>query len=136
MTQLRDFIEKQRRGLQQKAHPIEQRRKALQAELQQLDDQMAVIQREWEELEKAQHAIGKPKPEPHGSITIKDAILLILKDEPRGMEASAILNELNRRWNVSIERTSFSPQMSRLKNKDRKVIQKGKLYFLKREGPT
>lgn len=122
--------------------PLLKQRLALRKELEQVEAQLESISAEWRELEKAQNAIGRPrKPEPSRAapttLTIKDAILKVLEDHPTGLNANDILREINTKFfDGTIERTSFSPQMSRLKNKDRKVVQRGDLYFKKAEGPA
>lgn len=48
-------------------------------------------------------------------MTLKEMILLVLRTRHRGADALTILDEINARWNVGLERTSLSPQLSRLK---------------------
>ena len=48
--------------------------------------------------------------------TIKEAVLYVLADAPGGMTSQALLDELNERFfSGRIERTSFSPELSRLR---------------------
>jgi hypothetical protein len=61
----------------------------------------------------------------------------VLAEYPKGLTAGDLLKEINNRFfEGQVKRTSFSPQMSRLKGKDRKVIQRGELYFRKAESPA
>jgi hypothetical protein len=142
MPRLRDFLETRMAELKTAGEPLLKRQHALRKELSQIEAELGSIQSEWQELQKANQAIGKSrKPEPTraspSTLTIKDAILKVLEDHPTGLNATGILREINAKYfDGGIERTSFSPQMSRLKNHDRKVVQRGDLYFKKAEGPA
>jgi hypothetical protein len=70
--------------------------------------------------------------------TIMRAIMEVLKEKPEGMAALEILAEINRRYfGGSIVRTSLSPQLSRLKDRDHKIILRGNRWYLAgREEPT
>lgn len=48
-------------------------------------------------------------------MTLKEMILTVLRTRHRGADALSILDEINARWDVGLERTSLSPQLSRLK---------------------
>jgi hypothetical protein len=55
-------------------------------------------------------------------IPIMQAILEILKDKPQGMTAREILVELNAKYfDGELQRHSLSPQLSRLKDRDKKI---------------
>jgi hypothetical protein len=47
--------------------------------------------------------------------TTQEMVLEVLTPEPQGMYALDILAEINRRWLPTLQRTSLSPQLSRLK---------------------
>jgi hypothetical protein len=69
--------------------------------------------------------------------TIMQAVLEVLKHRPEGMTALEILAEINDRYfDGSIVRTSLSPQLSRLKDRDHKVTLRGNRWFLRDEQPT
>jgi hypothetical protein len=141
MTGLRDFIEKQMASVRRAGEPLIQRRESLRAELADIDAKLLHLDAEWRDLEKAAKAIGDRPEEPEvrrvtAGPTIKDAILTVLAEHSKGLGAGDILKEINERFfEGQVKRTSFSPQMSRLK-KDRKVIQRAELYFKKAEGPA
>jgi hypothetical protein len=60
----------------------------------------------------------------------------VLKDHPDGMTALEILHEINTRYFAGrIERTSLSPQLSRLKDRDGKIVLKGNRWLLLPEAP-
>ena len=65
------------------------------------------------------------------TITIKDAILDVLAVAPQGLTSNELLTALNDRFfEGTLVRTSMSPQIARLKNKDHKIRQRGDRYFL------
>jgi hypothetical protein len=142
MTGLRDFIEKRMAAIKTEGEPLRDRRTAIMAELATINARLDAMGAEWQDLLKAAGAIGADQDQeqprrPSSGPTIKEAILKVLLEHPNGMKAGDLLTEINTRFfDGQIERTSFSPQMSRLKNKDRKIIQRGELYFGKREGPA
>lgn len=145
MTRLRDYIEKQRAAIAAQGEPLLERRKILRKEIEEIDAKLKVLDAEWIDLGKAADALGvnevaKPTEERKSEVTIKDAVLMVLADHPKGMTAAEILKTINIKFfNGEVERTSFSPQLSRLKNNDGKIVQKGALYFLaakKEEGPA
>lgn len=49
------------------------------------------------------------------SVTLKQAVLIVLGETRKAMPASDILDAINRRFNADFPRTSLSPQLSRLK---------------------
>ncbi|WKL57899.1 hypothetical protein Q1W73_02655 [Asticcacaulis sp. ZE23SCel15] len=49
------------------------------------------------------------------AITIKEMILTVLAESNYGLDAQAILKEINDRWKKDLVRSSLSPQLSRLK---------------------
>lgn len=49
------------------------------------------------------------------NLTIKQMIVAVLRDTDKSVDANSILYEINSRWKKNIHRTSFSPQLSRLK---------------------
>lgn len=72
------------------------------------------------------------------SPTIMQAVIEVLRSKPEGMTALEILAEINRRYfGGRIVRTSLSPQLSRLKDRDRKITLRGNRWYLAgQEEPT
>ena len=92
---------------------------------------------ELEELDRAASAIGETKTdELKQKPTIKQAVLRVLRDHDGPMTSQQILDEINARFfGGSIERTSLSLQLSRLKNHDLKISLEGEHWrLLKDEG--
>lgn len=65
-------------------------------------------------------------------MTIKEAILRVLREAQGGMTSTEILIAINERFftEEGIRWSSMRPELSRLKTNDRKVIRKGDRYFL------
>jgi hypothetical protein len=62
---------------------------------------------------------------------IMDAVLESLSHHPEGMTALEILADINaRHFEGEIVRTSLSPQLSRLKDRDHKITLRGNRWFL------
>jgi hypothetical protein len=85
-----------------------------------LEDQAALI--EAEAPAEQQPSTPREKTRAIG-LTLKEMILLTLRTRHRGADALTILDEINARWNIGLERTSLSPQLSRLKSE-------GKLHLI------
>lgn len=62
-------------------------------------------------------------------MTIKQMVLQILNDNPEGLVALDILDEIEIRFDKTYARTSLSPQLSRLFN-DGKIHKRGKVWIL------
>lgn len=84
------------------------------------------IDRELAQLDAAESAIASPVSRARALIerlegiraprgAIKKAIVRTLQEHPDGLDAISILREMNTRDGTSYERTSLSPQLSRLK---------------------
>jgi hypothetical protein len=77
-------------------------------------------------------AAAKKKP-----ITIMEAVLEILRDKPNGMTAQEILAELNEKYfDGKIARHSLSPQLSRLKDRRKKLELRGNVWFRLPDEPS
>jgi len=74
---------------------------------------------------------GETPTKPH--LTIKEMVLIILKDYPDGLIALDILSKINSHFNQTFIRTSLSPQLSRLKRSG-DIYKIGKFWLLKNMG--
>lgn len=110
---------------------ILRRRSELMGEAEPLRERLRAVENELRELKVAEDAIKRGPPPvlplsllfnsdpshfmraPRGAI--KNAILRTLERHPAGLDAITILHEMNSRDGTSYERTSLSPQLSRLK---------------------
>lgn len=95
-------------------------------------EQMKVLEKELSEIRAAWTALqsevaaGPPRP----SVTIKDMIRQILKGRPDGLRAKELLREIQDRFGVAIERTSLSPQLSRLREAGEITLEHRRWYSL------
>jgi hypothetical protein len=124
MADLKDFIAKRAREIEELLEPLRRQGMELQAKIK-------AYERELSDLRNAAKAIGianrletplgvtrKASPPQ----TIKEAALDVLQDHPKGLIALDILAKINERFSPSLIRTSLSPQLSRLR-------QDGKLEY-------
>ncbi|PWB60812.1 MAG: hypothetical protein C3F17_13920 [Bradyrhizobiaceae bacterium] len=120
--------------------PQVQRRRELRAALAEVDAQVEGLAKELREIDVALEAITTAASAPPARTpTIKEAVLQVLKERGRGLTSNEILDAINDRFfGGDMERTSLSPQLSRLKNEDKKVVLLGTQYFLAetKDGPA
>jgi hypothetical protein len=143
---LREYLKRRRGEIRAESERLAQQRDKLQGQLHVLRARLDELDRESAELDQAVEAVGvEPDAQPalalqpageRGSLpsTIKEAVLHVLADAPGGMTSQAILDQINTRFfSGRIERTSFSPQLSRLKG-EHKVTRRGELWELAAKG--
>ncbi|WP_315924263.1 hypothetical protein [Mesorhizobium sp. SP-1A] len=119
---------------------------ALLQERAQLHARLRAVQKEMEEIEKASRASGLQLVESESrqretkdksskdNMTMKEASVEILKKYPDGLPAMKILFELNKMLGTNYERSSLSPQLSRLK-RDGTVYDIHGIWTLTKETP-
>ena len=140
MTDLRKFILKRQAEIDTASRPVLARFALLQNEINQLRPQIEAFRNEWMELQVALKAIGAGSDQQQPSqnntsaptVTIKEAILAVLAKHPAGLSSAAILDQINKDYfsgDNRIVRTSFSPQLSRLKA-DEQILLEGYNYIL------
>ena len=100
---------------------------------------MTQIFEEIEQIEKAEQAIAGVEAPVKTELTIKQAVLKVLEDEKRALNAQQILALINERYfDGKVVRSSLSPQLSRLNHDDHKIKYDGTLWSLRspnEEGP-
>jgi hypothetical protein len=111
-TTLRDFIA-------QREAQIRDQQKALKAELRDLQVAKTAL-----ELQRPPDATS---PSNSGT-TIKEMAREVLSSQPNGLNSSGILDGIKKTFGREIERTSLSPQLSRLKE-DGELALKGEVWF-------
>jgi len=62
--------------------------------------------------------------------TIKQEVLEVLAEHPEGMTAIQILEQMKERSRPNLLRETLSPQLSRLKDDDKKIVVKEKVWRL------
>lgn len=119
-----------------KMAPLYETSTRLRRELVETDRSITELRDELRQVETALKALddaaAKKKP-----ITIMDAVLEIMKHKPDGMTAQEILAELNQKYfDGNIARHSLSPQLSRLKDRDKKLELHGNRWFRLPDEPS
>jgi chromosome segregation ATPase len=130
MSGLRELLEAKRQEIRRQMEPITAKAAELRTQLAAQDAKLRMLTKELSDLDRALQVIGK-KQKLEATITIKEAILETLRGAPKGMTAADILVAINdRHFEGTIMRTSMSPQLYRLKDRDKKIKQIGDKYFL------
>ena len=118
---------------------IRRRRAELRMELQELDIAERIYQQSREEGEPA---TAPPSPitaaaaqwkmtDTNRPKTIKGMVLQVLDEiYPDGLTALEILDQIKVRWKADLERTTLSPQLTRLKKKDKSIKNEMGKWFL------
>ena len=130
MSTVRDMLERRRAEIRKEMQPLEASSLELRTKLSSIDAKLKTLSIEAGDIEKALQVVGKREPA-KTEITIKDAILDVLATSPNGLTSSELLDKMNEKFfGGALVRTSMSPQITRLKNKDQKIRQRGERYFL------
>lgn len=111
-TTLRDFIA-------QREAEIRDQQKSLKAELRELQIAKTAL-----DAQPATSASASGASNP----TIKDMAREVLSGQPNGLNSSGVLDGIRKLFARDIERTSLSPQLSRLKDEG-ELILKGEVWF-------
>lgn len=128
MGKVRDMLIEQREAALTAYRPLEQEVKALRFELHAKQRDLAALALDVERIDRAIAAIEDEHRGPY--ISIMDAVMAVLEDRGEGMTATEILAEINARYfGGKIVRSSLSPQLSRLKNRDGKIELRGNKWF-------
>ncbi len=107
MTTLRTF-------LSQRETEIKSQIKALRAELSEVQTAKSALENG------VVQNIKEADPQSNGQQTIKEMVIEVLKEAPEGLEANDIIDRINLFYGKKIQRTSLSPQLTRLK-RDEKI---------------
>src|SRR5215212_3285589 len=145
MPSLREYLKRRRGDIRAESERLIQQRDKLQNQLHTVLARLGELGRESADLDQGTKAVGletdaqpalSPQPAVESSppCTIKEAVLHVLAEAPGGMTSQAILDEINARFfSGRIERTSFSPQLSRLRG-EHKVTRCGEIWELTAKG--
>ncbi|SEH86626.1 hypothetical protein [Tardiphaga sp. OK245] len=129
MNQIQEILLKQRAEFVELLKPAMKDCVELQMQLDQRREQVRALKTSIEQIDVAVAAIqaGDAKRENAGRPKIMDVVLEILDDAPNGMTAREIMTEINTRnlLGEPIMRHSLSPQLSRLKDRDKKIDLRG-----------
>lgn len=127
MSEVRDWLIDQRDAAVRGRHAVQQEVNSLRLELNEKQQQLASLTSYVERIDRAIAALGE-KQAPY--VSIMDAVMEVLADRQEGMTANEILGEINARFfGGKVARSSLSPQLSRLKNRDHKIELRGNKWF-------
>jgi hypothetical protein len=133
MNQIREMLLKQRAEFVEKLEPTLRECGDLQTQLNVKLEQVHALKLSISQIDRAVAAIdaGEEKRRNSGRPKIMDVVLEILDRAPNGMTAREIMTEINTRnlLGEPILRHSLSPQLSRLKDRDKKIDLRGDKWF-------
>jgi hypothetical protein len=130
MAKLRDILLGRKSEIAAKRDPLIAEIARMRERLTEKQSELFELNLEMDQVDSALKAVEET--ETKNQPTIKQAVLDVLNDRSEGMTALEILSEINTRFFYShpYERTSLSPQLSRLKDDDKKIELKGNKWFL------
>jgi hypothetical protein len=121
MSTAREILEARKAALSAELQPLTQKHDALFVEIIETGEKIGQVKKEIAAIETALKSLAESQTKSQ-QIPIMQAVLEVLKDRPQGMTARQILTELNARYyGGKLERHSLSPQLSRLKDRDKKI---------------
>src|ERR1700733_11012450 len=116
MSSIREFLEKRRTEVSKEMQPLEAVAADLRTKLAAAVTKLKLLAAEAADIERAIQALGR-RETTKSTITIKEAVLQLLRDAPDGLTSHELLVALNDRYfEGELVRTSMSPQLARLKN--------------------
>lgn len=104
--------------------------------------QIAALKAEMRELEIAELAVAggsssEGKVDSSAKTTIKDYVMAVLSENSGGLDSAGIIKQVYEKFAITIKRPSLSPQLTRLKE-DRRVVLDGTIWRIaeKNEPPS
>jgi hypothetical protein len=128
MSTVRDFLTAKKAEIVGKLEPLMIERMQLWTKVMEIESTITALRQEIQKVDLALRAVddsAASRPP-----TIMEAVLEVLKRKPDGMTAQEILAEINVKYfDGKIVRPSLSPQLSRLKDRDKKIELRGNRWF-------
>lgn len=128
MTSLREFLSVRRAELEKTLAALDEQRSPLLAELFEIEAAEKALAPDGlpntdaaEEADKPANPTAKRSREIRPG-SIKDKVMAVLRNRPMGADANEILELIANQFGEAIERTSLSPQLSRLKKEEWLVL--------------
>lgn len=125
-----EFITRRRVELEELESPLRERLGQIAVEKEQLKRAAMAAGIEVVTAAGPTRSIVSRSPRRLGKMTLKEAVVEILTDNPNGLGAMEILRELNSRHKTDFARESLSPQISRLKQEGHLELT-GRFWHLK-----
>jgi predicted nuclease with TOPRIM domain len=136
MSNVRELLQSRRADLHTKLAPLFAKCTELRKSLILTEAEIAKLNAEIKDIDFAVKALDEAQQKKSGNLTIMQAALEVLKDKLEGMTALEILAEINLRFfGGTVRRHSLSPQLSRLKDRDRKIELRGDRWFILPDEP-
>jgi predicted transcriptional regulator len=134
MSNVRELLEARRAAIDAEMEPLYKEHILRREKLLEIEQQLMKLQQERLQVEQLLKSVSEPsKPR----ITIMEAILETLSHKPQGMTAQEILTDLNANYFAGkLARHSLSPQLSRLKDRDRKIELQGDRWIRLPDQPS
>jgi hypothetical protein len=122
MSSTRELLETRKEQLAAQLSEVVDRYDTLLKTLSGVSDTIAAVTKELQEVEHAIRSLSAVQAKGPSRIKIMDAVLETLSRNPLGLTAKEILAELNAKYyGGKLKRHSLSPQLSRLKDRDKKI---------------
>jgi chromosome segregation ATPase len=136
MSTVREMLFARKEEIEAQMSPLFQETARLRQSLVETEGRIVELRSELKQIETALKAVddeaAKKRPP-----TIMEAVIELMKAKPAGMTAREILKELNEKYfDGKIARHSLSPQLSRLKDRDKRLELRGDRWFLMPDEPS
>lgn len=136
MNTAREILEARKAALSAELKPLTEKRDQLFLGLISTDEKIEEVRKELAAIDTALKSLADSQTKSQ-HIPIMQAILDVLRDKPQGMTAKEILVELNAKYfDGDLQRHSLSPQLSRLKNRDKKIEYRNERWIRLPEQPS
>jgi hypothetical protein len=136
MGTAREILEARKAALSAELEPLNAKRDEFFHGMIAVSEKIGQVEKELTEIEIALKSLADSQSKSQ-RIPIMQAILEVLKDKPQGMTAREILVELNARYfDGELARHSLSPQLSRLKDRDKKIEYRNERWIRLPEQPS
>ena len=134
MSNVRDLLEARRTAIDAAMQPLYQEHELRREKLIETETQLLKLRDERAEIEKLLKSMGDQQAP---RITIMEAVMATLDHKPEGMTAQEILAEINAKYfGGKLVRHSLSPQLSRLKDREKKIELRGDRWIKLPEQPS
>jgi hypothetical protein len=134
MSNVRELLEARRAAIDAEMHPLFKEHQYRREMLIEIETQILKLRDELTEIEQLLKSMGAQEAP---RITIMEAILATLDHKPEGMKAQEILAELNDKYfGGKLARHSLSPQLSRLKDREKKIELRGDRWIKLPDQPS
>jgi predicted transcriptional regulator len=134
MSTVRKLLEQRKAEIEAEMMPLLKEHQLGREKLREIEKCLQALDDEQIQIEEMLKSASKP---PKARITIMEAILEVLSHKPLGMTAQEILADLNANYfDGKLARHSLSPQLSRLKDRDKRIELQGDRWIRLPDQPS